>query len=83
MNLVHLTIRVGKKFAIYLPKEVIKELNIKEGDILLLGIRNDEIILKHIKSELPKVKYWSKVSPDEVEKVGEEISKTLLKRSSS
>ena len=73
------TIQVGKKYAIYIPRKVVDELKIKEGDTLLLSIEGDKIILKRVRKPSPKVRYWSKVSPDEVEEIGEEISKQILR----
>ena len=78
MSLVNHTIQVGKKYAVYIPKKVVDKLKIKEGDILLLSVEEDKIILKHVKKPSSKVKYWSKVSPDEVEEIGEEISEQIL-----
>jgi len=73
-----MTIQVGKKYAIYIPKKIVDQVKIKEGDILLLYIEGDKIILKPVKRPSSDIEYWGKVSPDEVEEVGEEISKQIL-----
>ena len=74
-----LRVKVGKKYAIYLPKKVVVRLGIEEGDVLLLDIdENNNLILRHIKKILVKGRYWSEITPEEVEKIGEEISRRIL-----
>jgi len=74
-----LKVRVGKRYAIYLPKKVVVKLGIEEGDILLLDIdENNNLILRHVKKILRKGRYWSEITPEEVEKIGEEISRKIL-----
>jgi AbrB family looped-hinge helix DNA binding protein len=69
-------IRVGKKFAIYLPKEIVEEMKIKEGDLLMVVKEGDKISLIPLKKP---TKYWAEINADEVEEVGEEITKSLGK----
>ena len=45
-----LKVRVGKRFTIALPKEVIEKLGIKEGDELRLIISRDVIVSKKVVS---------------------------------
>ncbi len=71
------TIKVGKKYAVYLPKKVVENLQIKEGDFLILQTKEDGILLKPVK-KIGIVKPWSKIKPEEVERVGEEITGKLL-----
>ena len=74
-----LRVKVGKKYAIYLPKKVVVRLGIEEGDVLLLDIdENNNLILRRIKKILVKGRYWSETTPEEVEKIGEEISRRVL-----
>ncbi len=72
------TIRVGKKYAIYLPKKIVEEVGIKVGDSLIAQVRGREIVLKHVEGKLRVAKPWSKVKPEEVEEVGEEITRKVL-----
>jgi len=72
-------IQVGKKNTIYLPKKVVEELGIKEGDKLILKVEGDEIILKKVHSKPKVARGWSKVKVEEVEKVGEEITKQIVR----
>ena len=76
MNLISQTIQVGKKYALYLPKKVMESLNIKEGDLLILEVKKNQIILKPLK-KLEIKEFWSEISPEEVEEVGEEVSEAI------
>ena len=67
-------IRIGKRNAIYLPKEVVERLNLKEGDKLILVLNGDKIELIPVRK--PEG-YWAEVDPEEVERVGEELSDSL------
>ena len=74
-----LKVKVGKRYAIYLPKKVVVKLGIEEGDVLLLDIdENNNLILRHVKKISRKSRYWSEIAPEEVEKIGEEISRKIL-----
>ena len=67
-------IKVGKRNTIHLPKAIVEELGIKEGDMLVLVYDKDKIELRQLKLQR---KYWAEVSFREVEEVGEEISRSL------
>ncbi|MHA1833274.1 MAG: AbrB/MazE/SpoVT family DNA-binding domain-containing protein [Candidatus Baldrarchaeia archaeon] len=73
-----LTVRVGKKYAIYLPKAIVEKLGIKEGDVLVFNVRGDKLIVRPVKKFLKARKAWSSVSFEEIESVGEEISAKIL-----
>jgi len=76
---VSLRVKVGKKYAIYLPKKIVVRLGIEEGDVLLLDIdESNNLILRRVKKILVKGRYWSETTPEEVEKIGEEISRRVL-----
>ena len=72
------TIQVRKKYTIYLPKKIVKEMRIKEGDLLIAQLKGRELILKRVETKLKIAKPWSKIKSKEVEKVGEEITKRIL-----
>ncbi|BAB66647.1 MULTISPECIES: AbrB/MazE/SpoVT family DNA-binding domain-containing protein [Sulfurisphaera] len=67
-------IRVGKKLTIHIPKAVAEELNIKEGDILSLRVKDNKIILEHNDAILFSIKgkKFAKITLDEIEKISEE-----------
>ena len=75
--MVNQTIQVGKKYAIYLPKKIVEEKGIREGDILIAQTKGKELILKRVETKLKIVKPWSKIKPEEVEEVGEEITRKI------
>jgi len=77
--MVNQTIQVGKKYAIYLPKKIVREMGIKEGDILIAQLRGRELVLRRVKSEPRVAKPWSKIRSREVEEVGEEITRKILR----
>ncbi len=69
-----LIVRLGRKNAIYLPRQVVEKLKLREGDKLAIELRDREIILR----PLPRlfdggIEYWSSTSTEEVERVSEEL----------
>ena len=72
-----LIIRVGRKRAIYIPKNVAEELGVEEGDRMILEIVGDKIVLTPVKPR-GKQEIWGKVSVKEVEEVGEEITGEVI-----
>ena len=72
-----LTIHVGKRFAVYIPKKVAEGLDLKEGDRLILEVEDDKILLKPVR-KMGSVKPWTAIEPEEVEEVGEELTRRIL-----
>jgi antitoxin MazE len=70
-------IQIKKRNTIYLPKEIVEKMNIKEGDRLLVEAGEGGILLKPVK-KLKVEGYWSEITPEEIEEVGEETTKRLL-----
>jgi AbrB family looped-hinge helix DNA binding protein len=68
-------VRVSKKLAIYIPKAVAEQLNISEGDKLLLEVRDGKIILGPMPKLLVRRRYWSEATVEEVEAESEELIK--------
>ena len=68
-------IRIGKKYAVYLPRKLVDELHLREGDALLVKVEEGNLLLKPIRRT---VEFWSRIKPEEVEEVGEELTKRLL-----
>ena len=67
-------LRVGKKGAIYLPKQVIEQLNMSEGDRVLMKIEGNKLVLEFIPGPLSsalRVKKWTKTTVKEFEKESE------------
>jgi AbrB family looped-hinge helix DNA binding protein len=68
-------IRISKKYAVYLPRKLVDELHLREGDALLVKVEEGGLLLKPIRRT---VEFWSRIKPEEVEEVGEELTKRLL-----
>lgn len=67
-------VRVGKKLTIRIPKAVAEELNIKDGGVLSLRVKDNKIILEQDNAMLLslKGKKFAKISLDEIWKISEE-----------
>ena len=64
--------RVGKKFAIYLPKKIVKATNIKEGDQIRIFVRDGDIIIKVIKDPIDlalKGDKFATITAEEMEEI--------------
>ncbi len=66
---------MSRKLAIYIPKAVAEQLNISEGDKLLLEVRDGKIILGPIPKLIARRRYWSETTVEEVEAESEELIK--------
>jgi len=63
---------IGKKYAIYLPKAVVKALDLREGERVLLRVAGNtlvvEVLLDPIKLAISGKKFAS-IKPEEVEAI--------------
>ncbi len=75
MSLVSLISRIGRKYTIYLPKKVVEELDISEGDPIIISVKDNKIIIRPVKKFLRRKKYWSRTTSEEVEKDSEAITR--------
>ena len=68
-------VRLGRKYAVYLPRELVERLGLREGDRIevRLGERG-EIVLRPLPRLLKRRRVWARVKPEEVEEVGLELS---------
>jgi len=74
-------VRLGKKNTIYLPKNVVNALNLREGDKLVLKVIGDKIVLEKSESFFKKALETRKIielTPEEVEEASVEMQKELL-----
>jgi len=65
-------IKVGKKYAIYLPKAVVKAVGIKEGGKVLLRISGNTLIIETIQDPIQLAlsgEKFASVTPEEVEAI--------------
>ena len=71
--------RIGKKFALYLPKSVVDLLKIKEGDKVKISVEGNRMIVEVVRDPIDLAlhgKKFAKISAEEVERISlEEQSK--------
>ncbi|MCD6443908.1 AbrB/MazE/SpoVT family DNA-binding domain-containing protein [Candidatus Bathyarchaeota archaeon] len=74
-------VKVGKKYAVYLPKRIAEALQIREGDRLILIVEGDNLVLRKPRDffeaslQTPKK---LKLSPEEVEESSLEAQREVL-----
>ena len=66
-------VRIGKRYAIYLPKAIVRELKLREGDRLIVECTEDRIILRLLPRLLRERKYWSETTVEEFERESEAL----------
>ena len=75
-----MTSRVGKKGAIYLPKELMRKMGINEGDKVVMKIEGNKLILEFIPDPLSlalTIRKWAKTTVKEFEYESEEEQNEL------
>jgi len=63
---------IGKKYALYLPKAVVKALNLKEGERVLLRVAGNTLVLEVLKDPIQLAlsgKKFASVTPEQVEAI--------------
>ena len=78
-------VRVGKKYAIYLPKAIVKAIGISEGERVLLRVAGNTVILESIQDPLELAlsgKKFASVKPEQVEAISLEEQASPAKSSS-
>ncbi|RLE68835.1 MAG: AbrB/MazE/SpoVT family DNA-binding domain-containing protein [Thermoprotei archaeon] len=72
---------IGKKYAIYLPKKIVKFLNLKEGDKVILKIIDSKIVIEPIYDPIWLAIYgkkFAKISPEEGERISLEEQRKYI-----
>ena len=73
-------LKVRKKGAIYIPKRILRKMNIKEGTPVLLKIEDNKLVLEIIPDPFTlalKTKKWAETTVEEFEKESEKIQEEL------
>ena len=73
-----ITSRVGKKFALYLPKKIVDLLEIKEGEKVKMSVEKGKIVVEIIRNPLDLAlhgKKFARISAREVEQISLEEQK--------
>lgn len=71
--------RIGRKYAIYLPRKIVEELDISEGDRIIISVEDDRIVIRPVRRFFRRKSYWSRTSVEEIEDEAEEITKRAEK----
>jgi AbrB family looped-hinge helix DNA binding protein len=74
-------VRVGKKYAVYLPRSVVEELKLKEGEKLVLTVEGDSIVLRRPPDFFEEARRTPKrlrLAPEEFEAASVEAQEELL-----
>ncbi len=74
--------KIGKKYALYLPKAVVRALDLKEGEKVLLSVAGRTIVLQSledpIKLALTGTKFTS-ITPERAERISVEQQRAAIK----
>ncbi|KPV63487.1 MAG: SpoVT / AbrB like domain protein [Candidatus Bathyarchaeota archaeon BA2] len=63
---------VGKKYAIYLPKAVVKALGLKEGERVLLRVSGNTLVLETLQDPVQLAlsgKKFASITPEQIEAI--------------
>jgi len=64
--------RIGKKFALYLPKSVVNLLKVKEGDRVKISVEGGKMIVEVIRDPIDLALHgrkFARISAEEVERI--------------
>lgn len=76
--------RIGKKFALYLPKAIVEALNLTEGERILLKVAGNTLVLESLKDPVQLAlsgKKFASITPEQVEAISIEEQATHIKDS--
>lgn len=76
--------RVGKKYAIYLPKAIVKAVGLKEGERVLLRVTGNKVVLEVLQDPIKLAlsgKKFASVKPEQVEAISLEEQASHAKSS--
>ena len=77
-------VRIGKRYAIYLPKAVVKALGLREGDKVVLNVSGNALIMEKIHDPVQLALSGSKfasITPEQVEAISLEEQEKYVKSS--
>ncbi len=75
-------VRISKKYTIYIPREISRRLNLREGDYVRLRVERNKLIIEPIVNPFDLAlsnKKYAKITFEEFEKTSEEIQNELFK----
>ncbi len=67
--------KIGRKFAVYLPKVIVEALDLKEGEKVLLKVMGNSLILESLKDPIQLAltgKKFASITPEQAEAISVE-----------
>jgi AbrB family looped-hinge helix DNA binding protein len=74
-------VSIGRKYAVYLPRSVVEELKLKEGEKLVLTVEGESIVLRRLPDffeEARRIPKRLRLAPEEFERASAEAQEELL-----
>jgi len=74
--------KVGKKYAVYLPRAVVNALELKEGEKVLLKVSDRTVVLQSVQDPIElgvTGTKFSKLSPEKAERISFEQQRRAIK----
>lgn len=75
--------RVGKRYTLYPPKELLEAIGVKEGDLVVYRVENGKLIVEPLTNPFEyalKVKKWAKTSLEEIEEFSSKLQAEIIER---
>jgi len=76
--------RVGKKYAIYLPKAIVEALGLEEGERVLLRVSDNALILETVQDPIELAlssEKFASITPEQIEAISLEEQASRVKGS--
>ena len=61
-------VKVTRNYQVTIPAAIREKLGIKEGDVLEVYLRGDEIVLKKVSTSRPRIRLGRKLTLEEIER---------------
>ena len=74
--------KIGRKYAIYLPKVIVKELDLKEGEKVLLSVSGKTVIVHSLEDPIKLAlsgKKFASITPQKAERISLEQQRRAVK----
>lgn len=74
--------RIGRKYTIYLPRAIVKDLDLKEGGKVLLSVSGKTLVVQSVEDPIELAvsgKKFASITPGEVERISLEQQHRAVK----
>jgi AbrB family looped-hinge helix DNA binding protein len=74
--------KIGRKFAIYLPKAIVNQLDLKEGGKVLLTVADKTVVMHSVEDPIKlglSGKKFASITPEKAERVSLEQQRSAIK----